>query len=201
MYDQKKKIDATMALEKPNTTDLSKIHAEVNLLIQQRFLLMSLAITLFGVVSTWSISKDPLAPGSPLGSFPFIASLLILILLFVLYLVNHFLLERIRTLTTYLVVTETSSWEKDFERFRAWKYFGYTKSQSLVFIVLGTISTLFPFLLAFIQDLKIEMVTSGWILLCCGILYVIFVFGMGFLKWFDNEEDIKRKWKTLDDKR
>jgi hypothetical protein len=41
-----------MSLTGPTTEDIRKIHAEVNQLVNQRFLLTTLGITVYGLVTT-----------------------------------------------------------------------------------------------------------------------------------------------------
>jgi hypothetical protein len=138
-----------MALSGPNEQDVRKIHAEVTQLVHERFLLTTVAIIAFGVVSAWFVSKVGPTSGDALGGFAFAASILLTSLLFVLYVFSHLLKNVLKVFTTYLIVTGASGWEQDAKRFRDPEraYLGYTGPQTLVFLFLTAVATGFPLLL------------------------------------------------------
>ena len=185
------------ALSKPTSEDKSKIHSEVNQIVHQRFLLCTAAITLFGVVIAWLIPKSPLPEGSPIGCLYFYVSTLLSILLFSIFILYISLKRMLRVFTTYLIVTDSSNWEKDYQRFRKSPYQAYTKPQTFVFLILNGVAILFPHFLGLIYSLSFKPTMGLCIQLSVGFITILFMFGMGFLRWFDNEESVRRRWESL----
>lgn len=187
-----------MVLLGPTKEDQHKIHAEVNQIVNQRFFITTLAITIFAGMVAWLIPKQAPCPETAIGTFTFIASILITIVLFALFLLTHHLTRMLRLFTTYLDVTDTSQWEKDWVNYRnRFRYFGYTKAQTIIFILLGIMSTGFPFLLWAAHPYSLEPRTGAVACFVIGILYVVQVVGMGFFKWFANEGEMLRIWQKL----
>ncbi len=186
----------------PKKEDLPKIHAEVNQIVNQRLSLTTLAVTVFGALIAWIIPKNSPSAGSDVGAFIYVATGLLLIILFSLFLLTHHLSYMLRIYTTYLDENNASNWEKDWSAYRAkFNYMGYTKPQAYIFLVLGVASVAFPFLLAVIFSLNIEPKIGAIACLFMGLLYVIFVYGMGVRKWFAQEDEMRRRWKLLKRKR
>jgi hypothetical protein len=187
-----------MSLLRPKPEDIKKLHSEVNQIVNQRLILTTLAVTVFGVMIAWLIPKEPPASGGQVGAFVYLGSVLLVAILFALFLLSHHLTCMLRLFTTYLVLTNASNWEKDWASYRKeFRYLGYTKPQSIVFLFLGPLAAVFPLLLSAAYQLTLE----PWILaLVDGIvggLYVVFVAGMGLGNWFAKEEDMQRNWKCL----
>jgi hypothetical protein len=182
----------------PSTEDKQKIHAEVNQIVNQRLLLSTLAVTVFGAMAAWLIPKSPPDPGSDIGTLIYIGSILLTVVLFALFLLTHHLTYMLRIFTTYLDVTEASSWETDWAAYRSkFKYLGYTKPLAIIFLLLGILATGFPFLLWVAYSLtlapRVYAVVSGTI----GGFYIVFVWGMGLSGWFAKEAEMKKKWQEL----
>ena len=137
-----------MPLEKPTDKDISKLHSEINQIANQRFLLSTLAVTIFGVISTWIMRETP-TPNGQLGWFRYLASNIILIVLFGLFYLMHKLRATLRTISSYLIETKSSGWEKDWKTFREKPYSSYTKALTALFLVLGILAISIPFILAF----------------------------------------------------
>ena len=57
-------------LQGPSTED-RKLHSEVNQIVNQRFQLATIAITIFGVVVAWLLPRQTPVAGTPLGAFTF----------------------------------------------------------------------------------------------------------------------------------
>lgn len=176
--------------------DQRKLHAEVNQLVNQRFLLNTAAVTLFGVILSWIIPKD--SPPNTIGIVHYTACILLFILLFALFSISHLLRVTTRVITTYLIEKDASQWEKDWKLYRSQKsYFAYTKSQTLLFLILGLIVTAFPFLLIQLFNQQVNSDRGLWVVFLVGLLYEIFVFGMGFKDWFYPEKAIQARWKSV----
>ncbi len=185
----------------PKKEDVQKIHSEVNQLVNQRLSLTTLAVTVFGAIIAWLIPKSPLDVGSEVGAFVYAATILLILILFSLFLLTHHLTYMLRIFTTYLDETNSSNWEKDWASYRATHgYWGYTKPQALIFLVLGILATAFPFILAFVYSTNINPQLGAIVCLSAGTLYVIFVSGMGFAGWFAKEQEMRRKWKKVKSK-
>lgn len=187
----------------PNKQDIQKIHSEVNQLVNQRLSLTTLAVTIFGAIIAWSIPKVPLAPNVGLGAFVYAATFLLILILFSLFLLTHYLSIMLRIFTTYLDESDASNWEKDWATFRTRHKFwrGYTKPQSVIFLLLGVLTTIFPFVLAFVYSANIQPYWGAIICSLAGLFYLIFVYGMGFLGWFGKEEEVRQKWKSIKKKK
>jgi len=187
-----------MALLKPTDADVSKLHAEVNQIANQRFLLTTLAITLFGAVTAWQLPREPVQPYTPIGHFRFGLSILMNIVLFVLYFACHLLTIALRNITTYLDFTKASNWEVDWRRFRKkGPYVGYLHVLSLLFVLVGGLSTLTPLALFLTYKLSLEPVGGAVLLTIVGVAYLVFVVGMGYRGWFDKEDKIRGRWEQL----
>ena len=187
-----------MALRTPNDSDVRKIHREVNQIVNQRLLLTTLAVTIFGAVMAWIIPEDPLPANSEIGGFIYTASMLLSTLLFALFLLAHHLTSMLRIFTTYLQETETSNWEIDWKTYRdRFAYIGYTKPQSAIFLLLIIIVGIFPFILWLAYPITIEPRTGEIISVILTLAYTSLVAGMGFSRWFAREDELRRKWKEL----
>ena len=187
-----------MTLQGPDPEDKRKIHSEVNQIVNQRLSLTILSVTVFGAMLAWLTPKNPPTPTSGVGSFAYIGALLLVIVLFALFLLTHHLSYMLRIFTTYLDETGSSYWEKDWALFRSrFQYMGYTKPQSIIFLVLGTAAAGYPLLLSAAYSLTLEPIWGTFICIIVGILYFVFVYGMGILGWFAKESEIRRKWKEL----
>lgn len=92
----------------PTSEDQRKMNAEVNQIINQRFVITLTTITVFGAVGAWMIPKIPPQPSSDLGGFVFFASSLLLSLLFVLFLYSHILRGRLKVISSYLILSGTT---------------------------------------------------------------------------------------------
>ena len=187
-----------MSLKGPTSEDKQKIHSEVNQIVNQRLLLTTLAVTIFGAMIAWLIPKTPPTQSIPVGGFVYIASVLLTVVLFALFLLSHHLTYMLRLFTTYLDETGSSNWENDWSSYRdKFTYLGYTKPQSLVFLLLGVLSAGFPFLLWAAYRFTLEPRAGAVVVAIIGILYVIFVSGMGLGGWFAKEDDMRLRWKEL----
>ncbi len=188
-----------MALQKPNSEDVKKLQAEATQLVNQRFLLGTIAVTAFGVINTWIIPKDLPHLGDEVGRFRYLASIILLVVLFSLYYLMQKLRDMLRTISAYLIETKSSGWEVDWKNFKKKEYPSYTKAQTWLFIVLGVLSVSVPFILAIAYNLKFAPYDGACFLVGIGIVYLIFLYGMGFGSWFNNESRVEQRWKELNE--
>src|SRR5262249_36741212 len=97
-----------MPLKGPTTADVTKLHSEIIQFGNQRFILTTLAITSFGVLTAWMIPKD--GANADIGDFPFAISIVASILLFAIYFWSYRLRQSESLLARYLVETAQSGW-------------------------------------------------------------------------------------------
>jgi hypothetical protein len=191
------KEEATVALIGPDPEDKRKIHSEITQIVNQRLQLTVFAITLFGVIGAWLLPKNAPTHGTPVGAFTYTTTILLTCLLFALYFFSHFLRGVLRVFTSYLIVTNASGWEKDWESYTSQGYRGYTKAQTAVFLLLGLLSTAVPWGLEKAFNLVREPLWGFWADLVAGTAYVILICCMGFLESWKPESGARDKWEKL----
>src|SRR5271157_5680873 len=145
-----------MPLPKPDDKDLAKLHSEINQYINHRFVIATTAITITGVVLGW-IVVGPSSGSGLSGQAPqvrevaFFSALSLSIILVVLYAVSQIINRSISKITSYLLITDSSTWEKIYRKLEEkggiiWS--GQEESLGLVFGTLGLLAGLTPLVLA-----------------------------------------------------
>ena len=179
----------------PEPADVSRLHAEINQIVNQRFVLTTLAITVFAAAIVWMIPKD-IQPAPGPVTFPFMMSTILSSLLFAIYLWSHLLKHVMRIWTEYLIAAGKSKWEVDWSAYRATRYFAYTKASTIMFLLLLAIGNAFPFLLAWGDNFT---VASGAAVMSSvsGCVAALLIYLMGFHNLFDTDKKIKKKWKEV----
>jgi len=187
-----------MALKGPSAEDLVKIHNEVNQIVNQRFILTTIAVTIFGVGIAWIIPKEKPTSGSDIGGMIFALSIFLCIIFFSIYLFHALLKGTMRIFTTYLIITEKSGWEKDFVNYRAHSpYTAYSKPQTIVFLILNAATCAFPLILKLVYSINLAPKRGLCAMLIIGFIIEFLMWGMGFKGWFDSELKAKDKWEML----
>ena len=191
-----------MSLIGPKPGDITKIHAEINQINNQRFLLTTAAITVFGVMITIIMSKPLPTSGSNLDPFVFIGSVLLLSVLMVLYIYNYILQRIVKVYTTYLIVTGVSSFEQDWRFFRLdrGRNFSsiYIRTYSSVFLLLGMITLIYPFLVSLVYGLYMGISLGLVFHLSFAFLYFLVIGLVCICKRFSNhEETFLENWERL----
>lgn len=189
--------------EKPTPEDVKKIHDEINQIVNQRFLITTLAITLFSVVGAWLVRED-------LNDIlVFFVSSLLASLTFMLYIFSYTLKRTLRIFSTYLDVTGSSIWEKHWKSYREdeirterRKTWAYSKGHAIVFMLLGGFSMLLPFVITGVRHISFFQLTLslvGWLLIfiILNLGYIIVEGYIGFRSKWDNEDELKRKWRRV----
>jgi len=179
----------------PDADDRQKLHSEVLQIVNQRLTITTLAVTIFVAMIAFQLTKTD----SPvITSFTWIASNLLVLVLFFLYLLTHHLSYMLRTFSTYLDVHDGSNWEKDWALYRAkFSYLGYTKPQTLVFLALGTISGMAPYFLSLLHSQQVPFDWMQLFGLALLLGYIVLVFGMGWMQWFAKETTLRGNWELL----
>lgn len=188
-----------MTLRAPTPEDVSKLSAEINQVVHQRFLLTTLAITMVGVVGGWLFVKhEALFANGEIGRIVYAMSFLLLLFLFMVFFFGEMLYAKLRIYTAYLLVTEASNWEIDWKLFRDKKeYVGYRRAQSFVYVLLGLAVVFVPLVFAFVLQLRLTPYLSLAVLGIVFVLYIVFVLRMGIFRWLDPEEGVIDKWQEL----
>jgi len=186
-----------MALKGPTKEDLGKLHSEVNQIVNQRFILTTFAVTIFGIMLAWVIPKVPPEPSSDLGWFPFLVSILTMVVLSLLFSLMHALLIMLRIFSSYLITTESSDWEKDWLEYRKSPYFDYTKAQSVVFLVLGPLAASTPFFLKLAYNLNLAPLKGALTTIVLAIIYVVYIYILGFNDLGSMEKASLDRWEGL----
>lgn len=184
---QKKELD---------TEDKRKLHAEINQIMNQRFLLTTAAITVFGAFSAFMIPKAPSHPGPVVGHLLLGGTGFLLLFLLLLFLWNRFLSVMQTTPAWYLIHKEASRWEGDFRAFRSANPLSIGKIQTYVFLALGVLSTGWSFVVALALGITLD---PGWVLavVCIAVCYFFLVNGFGLRRWFRDDIKISAKWQAI----
>jgi hypothetical protein len=178
--------------------DKRKLHAEATQITNQRFLLNTAAVTLFGVVLAWLIPKDSPPPGQSFMRTAYAASILLSAILSVLFYLSHCFRLLLRTYSAYLIARHASRWEVDWQKYRSAGYYSYTKSQATLFIFLGVLTALTPVGVTELYSLSFEPVLGLIVSAVANLLYLAFVGYLGFSGYIDRKErTFEERWRQL----
>ena len=105
----------------------------------------------------------------------------------------------LRIYSSYLITTNSSSWESDWKKYRDTypDYKGYTKGQSFIFFLLGLIVTILVLVITIAYSTSNEHRLLVFLNITIAIIYLILIIGMGYSKWFDPEPDAMDRWESL----
>jgi hypothetical protein len=188
-----------MPLKGPTKEDERKLHAEINQVGNQRFLLTTGALTLFGVFIALMVPKDSLQSANDTPQFQFALSAILSLLLLGIYFLAHQLKNTMRIFTSYLIETKKSGWELDWRRFRSgsYSYFVYSKSYAIVFLTLNAFGFIFPYFVVWIYHLRCPPTTwlAGSIVIF--VITELLIYLMSFEGWSDGETKIFSRWEKL----
>lgn len=121
-------IDPEMQVESNSSSDVAKLHSEVNEYINQKLTILNISITVFGVVMGWvvtglaSVQNGQLATGAALSAPVILQPISVLLpsILLVFLCIMAWYIEAIskqmHILSTYLDVFELSDWEGRYQR-------------------------------------------------------------------------------------
>ncbi|MBK7214326.1 MAG: hypothetical protein IPH88_13710 [Bacteroidales bacterium] len=125
--------------------------------------------------------------------------ILLELLLLLLFIYSHFLKVMLRVFTNYILITKVSNWEMDWLSYRKRPYWGYSKAQAIIFLILGVIINTYPFVLTALWQSKIDTyrTVTSVILASISILYFFSVLGITFFGLFDFEKYSRAKWENL----
>lgn len=194
--------------------DIKKIHAEINQISNQRFILNTLAVTVFGAVISLGINKLIIDKSQQAYDFACLLSVLLNAALITIFNFNYHLGTMLCTYATYLVVKYNSDWEMDWKKYRAYseiaqqdsciningyiqkRYVAYSFLSASSFTTLCIISTVMPTLLMKFVQSHIE--TSWWTLvsIISGVLSLRYIRKRSDRR-SEKEEIIKNNWERV----
>lgn len=176
---------------------------EIQQIVSYRFQIATLAIVVFTGVSGWLATSLARLDGTSSGMarepalFLAVASLLLVIVMFVLYYEYFALYRTLRIYSTYLVAKYDSVWERDWKAYRnhthTKKYPGYSASGYRIFTLLTSLSVIYPFalLLTFWADVTLQPKTLFFLLPTMASVAVLrYIRGTYWLTRSASEEDI-----------
>ncbi len=182
----------------PNPEDVRKLHNEINQIVNQRFTLTTLTVTVFGLMIAWLTPKGqpPLNNGKEVITY--MGAVLIIIVIFVLFLLTWYLGNMLRVFTTYLNVSDASGWEKDWSLYRRkYSYDGYTKFQSWMFLVFGFIAMVYPFFIGITIGPRLKITWYSIVCVLVGFVYMETIRCMGINGMYSKEKAFENNWKSL----
>jgi hypothetical protein len=96
------------------------------------------------------------------------------------------------------LLKKASDWERDWKSFREKKpYSAYTKSQAILFLILGLLATGLPYLSSALIHTCLNVTTPLLASSAIGVIYLVLVGGMGFRDWWYDEKKIERCWNQV----
>jgi hypothetical protein len=140
---------------RPSSEDITKIHAEINQCINQRLTIQTTLVTLFGVVIGWIVGglaavsckgNHPIMQVQPI-SFLLPSAMLVITIIMLGY--NQGILRNIHVLSTYLVCTGSSIWEKHYQEFsESRSHTTYDHHSLYVFLIVGLLTIVIPLVIS-----------------------------------------------------
>ncbi len=136
--------------------DIRRVHSQINQIENQRFLIITVSLTLFGVFINASLPRQAAMAASDSVGLTWGGVILILFVLFLLFAYSQILTRMIFVLRTYLKVKKISNWEKDWEAytrstsFLGYRSMGYSKDLLAYFGLIGLGISICPILIEWI---------------------------------------------------
>ncbi len=189
--------------------DISKIHSEINQILNQRYNLIAVTITVFGFFIVALTQKDKYTFDVPFVTNVFIIAFFILIILATLNYFTRILTRQFYILRTYLMYKKYSFWELDYKIFRDYekekvqiRSYGYSESQRFLYILLGLLIIIISFIDQFVEQEFEPTNPRNWIgpliyfLTTVAYYFFITLITDKLLKKFDDEE-LTNRWKDV----
>ena len=188
--------------------DAAKLHSEINQYINQKLVVINIAVTVFGVIMGWFMAGVSSAKRGGAGIAVHPVSLLLPTMLLAVLAIMLWYIEAINKqmhiLSTYLTVTRSSKWETHYERFIkptrpgiASEFTIQDDMAYLVFAALGVVTILFSWTIYLLYRDKINSVI-GWpefafILPTLGSI-IFFYYKFKARKLEDFRQKVKKHW-------
>ncbi len=175
--------------------DQRRLHAEINQLLNQRFVVTTTAITVFGAFCALMLPKDG-AGQQGAALMLFWGAGFLLAFLFALFLWNRMLTYSQATLARYLLLKKGSTWESDWDKFSKGKLPATATLQTAVFLFLGLLTFLWPLIITHAKELTPPACGAAWLL--CGLLvYGLLVCLLSFSNWPPYKQRIEDQWREV----
>lgn len=128
-----------MHIDNPTPADITKLHAEVNQYINQRLVITTTAITIFGVSIGWLVFGSSNANSIiEVKTITFLLPTILLVVMFVLFVYCQVILSNIRIIVGYLRATNQSAWESAYQSFYVQnRHINQYDMIPMMFLVLG----------------------------------------------------------------
>lgn len=187
-------------LNKPTDSDVSKLNSEINQYINQRLIVTTTAITIFGVSIGWIVYGSSTPTGIEVKPITLLIPIILMILLFTMFLYCQVILGNIRIISVYLRATKKSNWEiayQDYEKM--FPYFTQDTMFSIIFGVLGiSIAAIVGIIwLCFPSQNDVSFFAGIFATLCFIYLIVIYLTYRKKILNFGTDDHIYRNWKQL----
>ncbi|NBB31798.1 hypothetical protein [Cellulophaga sp. BC115SP] len=193
-------------LKDSEKADLAKIHAEINQILNQRYNLVILTITVFGLFMASLTQKDKFNLEIYTIKYEFFLVLFFLGVLTYLSIITSGLTKQFYILRAYLISAELSDWEINFEKFRRnemkREHFGYSKTTRYIFFIIGITILCVGYLNQFIKQ-KIDFAAAQNFLapllyLVIGVVYVWFIYIIYYpLEQKEREKRLLDSWRII----
>jgi hypothetical protein len=194
-----------MPLAGPNAADVEKLNQEINQIVNQRFLLATAAITIFGAFVAALVAAVTVKPEG--GSSAAVADLIggissgSSVVLFILFLMHQMLQGTLRTIATYLIETNASGWQCDWKLYRTHYRWDYIAPNAFIFFITNTLIVGSLVLTADVFPDKISFCQTPFVLAFCITAAIeICIPLMSMFKVLEREEWSQNIWKTLNSK-
>jgi hypothetical protein len=188
-------------------SDAAKLHSEINQYINQKLVIVNIAITTFGVVMGWVVTGLPtnIDGGSQIRVQP-VSLLLPAVLLIVLAIMLWYIEainKQMHILSTYLIITRSSKWEERYQRFiqpaRPKGKSGFSIQDDMPYIVfcsLIAVAISVPsavwILYGTVEDPKIEVAKNVFRLVsCCSAIFWLCKYHGKDLKKFRRKTEMQ----------
>jgi hypothetical protein len=182
----------------PTDADISKLHAEINIYLNQRITLLISAVSIVGVVLAWVTQKANGGDPTTLDVL-YLGSSLLLGFLCVIYVLDVSLQTSMAACAVYLRLSNSSVWEADHliyidqNRNRSRR----VQSKIIVYGVLGVFASGWPMALAVLvfQANSVSLVSATHVIIT--IAYLALVFGIA-PRFLDRRyQEIEQQWKSV----
>lgn len=195
----------TLTTDDSKRADISKIHSEINQILNQRYNLIAVTITIFGFFLVALTQKDKYKLEVPFVSNVFVIAFFFLTILITLNYLTRILTRQFYLLRTYLRYKKYSEWESDYAKFRDYEKdkmkissFGYSESQRFLYVLMGLLIILISFIDQFLgqefEPTSLKIWIGPVIYFLTTILYYFSITSITakLLKKFDDEVLIQR---------
>ncbi|MDL2305090.1 hypothetical protein LJC72_07100 [Bacteroides sp. OttesenSCG-928-D19] len=152
--------------------DIRTIHAEIKQIINQRYSIITVSITLLGLFITCITQVEKLGINNLFAEPAYFIGLFFLLLLLLMNLYTRILTKQLMTLSCFLVVFDLSTYEKYWGLYPRTKMTGYSHIQKMFFYILAILILVICFLYTYSVEeyICLQNVLSFFTLL---ILYIV----------------------------